>query len=256
MLSKGKRGKLDGLQRAETVEHSLLSYYLRGLIPGPDESKESFLHRVGQSPHQTRCAAIIEEIYGCAPDWIHIAHSPKGLLPWEAACTRIEDGKVEVQLHPKRKKSEHQQILAHEAVHAIRCAFDEPRFEEILAYRTSSNVFRRYFGPLFQKPWQAKLLLFAVLIDSVSIFFAGACFYATLLIFSVLSLRLMVGQHRFASCRKNLNDPRLALALTDSEILELSRGKKFMDLDDGSLRWEAIKSFAAWQRVSKGRCGI
>ncbi|NDE83045.1 MAG: hypothetical protein EB051_05485 [Chlamydiia bacterium] len=42
-----------------------------------------------------------------------------------------------------------EEVVAHEILHASRIAYDEPQYEEILAYHTSPQSLRKYIGPLF-----------------------------------------------------------------------------------------------------------
>lgn len=180
-----------------------------------------------------------------SPDWVPVLISPKGLRLWEAGCTWVEEnGSVRIQLHPNRRLSLQPQVLAHEVVHAVRGAFEEPRFEEILAYRTSSNVFRRLLGPFFQKSSEIRLFLLASLADILQVGF-GIWPCATLLISLGYGVRLGWNQRRFSRCLRNLPNPQLAIALTDREIIRLAKGEPFSQLDDDSPRWQMIKSCAA-----------
>jgi len=233
-----------------------LSYYRRGFIPGPNETQESFSQRIASLVQNHESIAAVEKIYGVAPDWIPMFFSSKKLLPWEAGCAWIDDKLVQIQLHPKRKKSQHKEILAHEIVHAVRSKFDEPRFEEILAYRTSSSLLRRFLGPIFQKPVETWLFLLAALIDIVQLFLGTWFFCVTLLISVVFGGRLIWNQWRFSSCMKNIPDSRLVLGLTDREIVLVAKGMSFSNLDDGTLRWQMIKSFVAALLEEKENCGI
>jgi hypothetical protein len=215
--------------------------YQRGCIPGPDESDASFTHRV-----RTRLIGHnmidLEKIYGIRLDWIEPFLSSANLFPWEAGCTWIGRDGVRIQLHPKRLRQAHLEVLAHEAVHAIREKFDEPRFEEILAYRTSPKVWRRIFGPICKKPYEVWLFLSGSFCDALGGLFPVYPFpgCATLLISTVFLARLLWDQWRFSSCLTNLPDPRLVIALTDREIVKIARGQNFFSLDDHSLRWQVI----------------
>jgi len=231
------------------VKKLYLSYYLRGFIPGPKENEESFSQRSEQ--RSLAPFSLIEKIYGIAPDWIPMFFSSKNLLPWEAGCAWIDDKEVQIQLHPKRCKFRQEEILAHEAVHAIRAKFDEPRFEEILAYRTSANFLRRVVGPIFQKPSEAWLFLLASLTDIVQLFLGTWVFCATVLMSLGLGLRLSWNQWRFFSCLKKIPDERLVLGLTDWEIVQVAKGADFYQLDDDSLRWRSIRSYAV--ALSEGK---
>ena len=130
----------------------------RGLIPGPNETKEDFLLRVNSLKLHPPHPIIFFEI---TPDWVPI-YTKKGLPFWEGATTWIEGSHCSIQLKPTPFFYSQEEILSHELVHATRLLFNEPRFEEILAFRTSKNPLRRYFGPLFTRPFES--LLFVILL--------------------------------------------------------------------------------------------
>lgn len=142
-----------------------------GCIPGPEESVEAFQRRLLaplSSSYSPEAAARVKELYGMAPDWVEVTAAP---LPfWEAACVLIEGERVTLQLHPRFAKRERfwgytrRELIAHEYVHAMRCAFIEPRFEEILAYQTSEHRLRQIFGPLFRSSWESRLFLWGLLL--------------------------------------------------------------------------------------------
>lgn len=146
-----------------------------GLFPGPGETEEAFSKRASNalSVVQGGRYPSIEKKYGFSPDWIEIEYSDKGLYPWEGGCTWIfeEEGfrKTKLQLRHTFKGSstylkiyDREEILTHELAHVGRITFDEPKFEEFLAYRTSPNRFRRVFSPLFEKGYEAFVFLSAI----------------------------------------------------------------------------------------------
>jgi len=152
----------------------------RGLFPGPQETLEAFTQRVETLPAVTQpfaCPKALErvrEIFAVSADWVKIVVQPKGLLPWEAAATWIEEvqGARTCQIQIKHsilsRLYPQEEVVAHEMVHAMRLMFDERRFEEVLAYRTSKNRFRRYFGPLFSNSWDVVILLTLFFVPWVS----------------------------------------------------------------------------------------
>ncbi|MCP5470336.1 MAG: hypothetical protein H7A36_07535 [Chlamydiales bacterium] len=148
---------------------------------------------------------------------VTIKYSNKGLRFWEAGCTWIENGDATIQLRTCFKAKERylgliskKELLAHEMVHAMRAHLNEPRFEEVLAYQTSSLAFRRYFGPFFRTPRESLLFMVALLVTP---FFWPL---PTLLV-GVGLLRLVRTQRTYAKARKNRGFEEL-LSMTDKEI--------------------------------------
>lgn len=205
----------------------LLLFAKRGLIPGPNEDEKAFLQRASKlesfSPEDWKEAhAKTEKLYGFAIDWVSCTYSNHKLPFWEGAATWIsEEGIPSIQLRNGFKKGKYlgytrSEVLAHEAVHAARSAFEEPRFEEILAYRTSTNFFRKCLGPLFRKPKESLLFL---------LFFPLGIFFL---------FRLLRDQWIFQGCLQKLPLP-VILCLTDKEIARFAEIKP-----DSSLRWRMI----------------
>jgi len=156
---------------------NFLDWNQRGLIPGPQESEEAFLKRVARS---TPCAVEAEwqdsaratrKLFDFSIDWVKVFFSDKDLPFWQGAATWIEEEKVSIQLKQTFRSGSHlriyksQEVLAHEALHAARFTFNEPQFEELLAYQTSANRWRRWLGPLFEASWESYLLLCLLLVS-------------------------------------------------------------------------------------------
>ncbi len=185
------------------TDADLLSYAKRGLIPGPAEEGEAFLKRASKCPPLFQ-EAWEADVYGFTVDWVPCLYSNKKLPFWEGAATWISEEGISVQLRKEFKKGKYmgyqrKEVLSHEAVHAARCAFEEPRFEEILAYRTSCNPVRRWLGPLFRKPWESIAFLL--------------CFPFGL----YLLFRLMRDQRLLTRALKKIT-PSILVCLTDEEI--------------------------------------
>lgn len=51
------------------------------------------------------------------------------------------------------------EIMTHEFCHAARAGFDEPLFEEVVAYRSGTSLFRKYMGGAFRSIARTQLLL-------------------------------------------------------------------------------------------------
>lgn len=238
----------------------------RGLIPGPHESESQFLRRVECCPSSsclTTVAALyrVREIFHCRPDWVEVSVHSKGLHFWEGAATWIEEDPGGVRrchivvknsflsrLYPK------EEIIAHEMVHAIRIMFDESRFEEILAYRTSRNAFRRYWGPVCGGSKETAVFLTSLIVWWCSwmaeIFLdieAGSRFFVFLpcMVLAWGIIRLIRSQRLFTTAlellEKAVGKPgkavAVALGLTDAEIALFAR-----------MSSEEIRAFAGRQK--------
>lgn len=253
-------------------ENNLLILNARGIFPGPGEGPQSFLSRAEHkvSSAESKAFALTKELFDAVPDWVEVHIGSKGLLPWEGAATWIEesaDGKrtSAIQLRGSLPTMLYlpEEVLAHELVHAMRLNFNEDRFEEILAYQTSKNRFRRYFGPLFSRPAEIKGLIALIATAWVvywSEFVFDVDFGGSFLIFSpfivlgLLVFRLARAQRIFAAALKNLKKAvansgkplAVALRLTDAEVALFARisAQEIIDYATGkketSLRWRQI----------------
>lgn len=251
----------------------LLALDSEGLIPGPGESEENFCQRVqavkecfhGQemplAPHHWQWASEqLQALYGFYPRWCCASYSSKGLAPWQAAATWIDVKRVyTIQLRPSKWLSwlvDADEVLAHEAVHAARAAFNEPKSEELLAYLTSSAKWRQVIGPLFRQPKEALILMTLIgsgailqVMEAVWDVFLGSsgCFFTAAILCCGWSFRLLRMRKRFERAARHLapqlRDPAMVRAvlfrLTDDEIVQLSRGKSFLANND--LRWRVIR---------------
>jgi hypothetical protein len=256
----------------DILEDQLKSLSLRGIFPGPLESSEDFFVRADSFVPQKHlpCALLLSKIFNTTPDWVQIETGSKGLFFWEGAATWIEENadgmrscKVQLKdtwltrLYPK------EELIAHEIVHAMRLMFDEKRFEEVLAYQTSKNRFRRYFGPLFSDPTESKFFI-ALLFASWAIYWVEVIFNVHLGGGSILFLplwaigwgvlRLRRSQRVLSAALCNLQAvvgqgaPSLAIAicLTDSEIEQFATStpeeiRTFaVKAKEHSLRWRQL----------------
>jgi len=148
-------------------DQSLLDYFHRGLIPGPEESEEAFLKRAELAKplgHPEWSEANLP----FKIDWAALTYSNQKLAWWEGAATWIsEDGLPSIQLRKSFEKGsflgyKRSEVLSHEAIHAARMRFEEPHFEEVLAYSTASQAWKRFFGPLFSRTWEPLVLIAAM----------------------------------------------------------------------------------------------
>lgn len=138
-------------------------------------------------------------------------------------------------------------ILAHEFSHFARIAFFEEEFEEFFAYFTSSNLFRKFFGPIIKKQKEI-YIFFSFLIGSLIFYYISfffdfyifnflfkflstiACFLFLFSLFRLLKKRIILKR-----CIKKLfillKDRKKAIAitfrLTDKEIKTFAKAKIF-----------------------------
>jgi hypothetical protein len=252
----------------------LISLNNRGIFPGPNEQEDHFFKRAlaPKSIIAPENLKTVQDIFDASPDWVKIEEKSKGLLPWEGAASWIEDhgngtrsASIQIKssfltrLYPK------EELLSHELVHAMRLMFEESRFEEILAYRTSKNRFRRFFGPLFSRPRETTAFVtwtfFSwLLYYSETLFdfaFGGEyLIWSPLVGLSWMVWRLARSQRLFSSALKRLEktirEPRRALAvalrLSDREIEQFAhfspdeiRGFAARE-KDRSFRWDQLYS--------------
>ena len=196
-------------------DNALLDYFYRGLIPGPEESEEAFLLRVKQAkplahPEWDEVSSLFKI------DWVPISYSNHQIAWWEGAATWIsEDQLPSIQLRKNFQKGsflgyKRSEVLSHEAIHAARMRFDEPLFEEVLAYSTAPQAWKRFFGPLFSRTWEPLVLMVGV---ALGIFWP---------LIPMLMIGLSVGwlsyrQWIFKRCLKRFPLP-LVISFTDAEM--------------------------------------
>lgn len=232
--------------------NELVQLFWRGLIVGPEESQSMFLERIASLSKKTTKEII--SIGDIKIDWLPIHYSNRGLRLWEGGCCWVEGRKVTLQLRQRFKLKERlfgiyskHELTAHEAVHAIRSQFEEPVFEEFLAYKTSPSRFRKEYGPLFRAPWES--LVFVVLIALMPFAFSfvvpfigiGVC---------LLLYRLKKNSNILIATEKKLGEitkqaSELLIALTDKEIVLFARSSceeiKHYVNSQHSFRWQQIK---------------
>lgn len=235
----------------------LLDYNSRGLIPGPQETEQDFIARAHyclnlmevlqkQSNQEfpiskqdltsaDGCLKEAEEmtkpLYDIAPDWIPFLYSNSKLYPWHGGCAWIFQEKAEsptaaiLQLRKQLRNSTvyfgiypRKELVAHELSHVGRMMFEEPRYEEVLAYRTSQSPFRRWFGPIVQSSSEALLFVLSlVLIAGLDLFvyvYGHYSLYTTLFYFKFIPVILLIfafyrlwkRQTAFSKCLQNLTE--------------------------------------------------
>lgn len=274
---------------SQISSEDLLLYNKQGWLPGPKEEEKEYLQRIKALYHfmsyppsdidqfltDTEWQGVHEILYQCydiRPDWIIVYYRNAGLNIFEGAATWImEQDQVRIPIVQLKEKFmsgkmwkiyHRDEIIAHEAIHAVRMQFDDPYFEEIFAYKTSPFFFRRVFGPLFQKPWESTLLLALLLLPligvSLQLFFEKSflwpflfwipVIYVGILLLRLLTLRCVLAL-ALSRLRSFLKEPKknwaVALRLTDREIFRCAfQKKKTLEQffkSQKSLRWKYIE---------------
>lgn len=185
-------------------DQELLALNKRGIIPGPLEVETDFIKRAhfclnliqelvqsGESAipldqlnsdisKQALIPALAatEELFDIAPDWIPLIFSNENLPPWHGGCAwifQMNDETPTAALLQLRKQFYHSdrylriydrtEIIAHELTHVGRMLFEEPRFEELIAYRTSKSRFRRWLGPIVESAKES--LCFVIMLGMI-----------------------------------------------------------------------------------------
>ncbi|CCB87376.1 hypothetical protein, putative type III secreted [Parachlamydia acanthamoebae UV-7] len=214
-----------------STKEKWINWNEEGLLPGPDETEQSFLERahyclnLKQQIAQALGSAIpfqeedlanqsffqpiwekTDALYGMKPSWVPLFFSNVKLAPWHGGCAwifQLSETEPLSALLQLRKNFAYQQkylglydrneLIAHELVHVGRMAYQEPQFEEFFAYQTSDSWFRRLFGPLIQSSYESLLFVFSL--------------------FFVLILQLWIPQEPFAQIAMFLPILLMAYAL-------------------------------------------
>jgi hypothetical protein len=223
-------------------EQQLSDLANRGIIAGPQENLERFSARVAKLKNGD---LIHNTTFDFSIDWAPIIYSNKKLPFWQGGATWIEEGVPEIQLRSRflEKKTvltySKEEVLQHESVHALRSAFEEPVYEEVLAYMTSPKKWRRYVGPLFRSYKEAALLL------GILIFIP----LGSILVFALQGFRLFLDLKKYkntvCTLEKITERPTFfSLFLTDKEI------RYFAHLSEERIRqYAADKHCCRWNQL-------
>lgn len=238
------------------TDEELLNWGRQGFIPFEGEEEEAFVARVnfGLAIHShlenhlqkavVRHPEILQEVmadtkalYGIEPMWVPLLFSNEKILPWQggvALIFQLEEGSPLSALIQLREKvyplfGTNQERLIHELAHIGRMGFNENKYEEMIAYRSSKSPFRRLIGPLFQSGWEsilfASLLLLIVVFDALLLISGSGAWYdrffwlkaLPIAFLAFLLVRLMRRQRTFSQAEKKL-PLSLLYCLRDEEI--------------------------------------
>lgn len=123
----------------------------------------------------TEMGADAEKLYGILPDWVPAYFSDKGLPPVtggmavqyktaeEAPWRTFFQLKGVFRHRPKWLIYRPHEIVSHEMCHIARAPLGSTRYEETLAYQTSSSPLRRYLGGALVNSHDSALILISLL---------------------------------------------------------------------------------------------
>ena len=182
-----------------------------GFICGPFETKESFLlrksflltfehsHKNLMEKERLDCIERSFEELDVHSKWILIRKNKK--IPfwelgrtWEFSVGEMRGSFIE---HQTVKNDRFENFLKHEMVHLIRHSFNEPVFEETLAFALDKSFFRRFWGPLFRTSFEVQSMLIFLLVGSTFSLFGwwiGFFLGSYLLVLAFLVIRLLINQ--------------------------------------------------------------
>ncbi len=282
------------------MDEKILYWNKLGLFPGPTESEEQFCHRAeyclklnqeisNKLPFRDEdkgTEAILAESfsqtkanYDIAPDWIPLFFSDYQLVLWHGGCAwifQVDENSPTAAVLQLRKAFQtsprylgiydRKELISHELAHVGRMTFEEPKFEEYHAYKSSVSWFRRWMGPIIQSSKESVyfvLLLLLIFILDVSIialekhslYIWSMWIKAVPVLFITLGFgRLFLRHYQYNRClaawNQLLSDEQKAKAvvyrLTDKEIIEIGKMnqeqiKQYVsEQQNVSFRWQVI----------------
>ena len=276
----------------------------QGLIPGPGESEKDFCRRAEYCLQLVReidpefeqhfpfpkedqalgqvvmedSSALTKKLYDIYPQWVPIFFSDYKLAPWHGGCAWIfqirEDSPTAAILQMRRAWRDkttylgiykREELIAHELSHVGRMMFHERKFEEILAYQTSSARWQRWLGPIIGSAHEAMMfmsfLVLIVLADLFILFTESPFLYMALWWLKLIPVAIVVyGLMRlwrkhsvYERCLDVLksvtkNPHAVGYRLTDAEIKLFTKSapeavNEYAErLSARELRWKVIKT--------------
>lgn len=276
----------------------------QGFIPGLEETETAFQERVAFCQHlesqleqevganlpfevtDKEAKILLEEVlpftqklYGIQPRWTPIFFSNYQLTPWHGGCAwifQLNEYTPTAAFLQLRKTFRHsltflgiynrRELIAHELAHVGRMMYQEPQFEEMLAYQSSSSCWRRWLGPIVQSSKESFFFIFilgTIILADFALLSLGTQMLAIAwwlklipLIFIALAAgRLLTRHYTFKKCLQHLESlyfpqeaRHLRYRLLDNEIKQFS---KFSPLEIRhfiersavhSFRWRFLKA--------------
>ncbi|KAF3363051.1 Uncharacterized protein PHSC3_000387 [Chlamydiales bacterium STE3] len=174
-----------------------LPYNAMGFVPGPKETEEAFKARVAyclnlkdqvfsqlfqkkdEAPTLSLANGVLKKTqfwYGIQPSWVQIIYSNEKLAYWHGGAAwifQMEENSPTaafLQLRSSFLTKEKylgvlstQELVVHELSHVGRMQFEEPKFEEMLAYRSSASWLARNLGPVVQSSKESLVFVLTLL---------------------------------------------------------------------------------------------
>lgn len=163
------------------TDQELIAFFTCGFLVYPDEEEDAFLQRVRQAVAPPIHSPILKKIFAIESVAAPLCYSDAGLSFLEAGALFLGD-KPYIQLRQFFQTKDHylglytkEEILAHELIHYMRAGFEEPIFEEFIAYQTSANGVRKTLGPLLRS--SSEVVYFFLLFP---LFFLRLCYFSRL----------------------------------------------------------------------------
>ncbi len=215
----------------------------------------------------TKSYERLELLFDLAPDTFFAFYANEGLMPWQGAVSWVGRGGASwIQLRRSFLQGRclgfysQEEVLAHEAVHVARGAFQEPKWEEIFAYRVSKSRWRRWCGPLIESPWEVWLFFAALILGEGILFMAdswmGFGLFAGLLIAACVRrgrrewVLSQAKQHLLPLLVNREKAEALLVRLQDREIEAFARfdaeGIRRYIAQQTSLRWQVLRVAYFW----------
>lgn len=178
------------------------------------------------------------------------------LFIWEGGGIweyEIQDFNFSVIELNKRWDRLQKEIIEHEMIHQLRQGFNQPIFEEYIAYYLSSSKVRAYFGPIFHNSKEPIFLMIITIMGAFSIAYFESFWVllGLLLVIVFFLLRVIFNQRIFRKAENNIKKifPKLIpinilISLTDEEI------KKFSSFSlDETLNYISLARCPRWQQI-------
>lgn len=286
------------------LDSELLKWNRQGLIPAPGETEEQFSqranyclqlqHQLAHTPELADYGALLPDsqvilqegcsltapLFDICPSWVPLFFSNQQLAPWHGGCATIfqvsDDTPTSafLQLRTAFKNRakvfglyHREELIAHEFTHVGRMLFQEPHYEEILAYKTSSSAWRSWLGPIVQSAaesvWFVVILFLLAMLDIYFLVTGNSAMYSFATWFKLIPLAMIalaLGRlwFRQRTCNKALQNITSAIGgcdkharailfrLTDREIALFATSSPQAILEYAetqrslSLRWRVI----------------
>lgn len=275
-----------------------------GFIPGPSETELEFVARVAfcqnleqhlfqqttvslpfqpadEAPQDIMKEALTKtnDLYGVAPKWVPLFFSNYQLTPWHGGCAwifQLDEHTPTAAFLQVRARFRHvpvylglyrrEELIAHELAHVGRMLYQEPQFEEFLAYQSSASPWRRWLGPIIQSSKESLffiLLLGLVILMDLALLSIGPgtetlSLYIKLIPFLIIALAFIRCSYRHSlltHCLHRLEalyPPKIAkhflYRLRDSEIKRFAKISPLQIHDEietlakHSFRWLFLKT--------------